>query len=103
MTNARITNSSMQVYTSNWMSVYYYFENTTNLRLFTLLYAILLPFAPLCAPLRYFSLLYSTLLGSDDLLKSPESPLKSPKSPPKSPLNLLKSGFMVYIIHNLLV
>ena len=36
--------------------------NTTNLRHFTLLYAILLPFAPLCAPLRYFTLLYSTLL-----------------------------------------
>ena len=37
--------------------------------------------------------------GSDDLLKSPKSPLKSPKSP----LNLLKSGLMVYIVHNLLL
>ena len=44
------------------MSVYYYFENTTNLRLFTLLYAILLPFAPLCASLRPFTLLFATLL-----------------------------------------
>ena len=36
--------------------------NTTILGHFTLLYAILLPFAPLRAPLRYFTLLYSTLL-----------------------------------------
>ena len=36
--------------------------NTTNLSYFTLLYATLLPFAPLCAPLHYFTLLYSTLL-----------------------------------------
>ena len=35
------------------------------------------------------------LFGSDDLLKSLESP--------KSPLNLLKSALMVYIIHNLLL
>ena len=38
-------------------------------------------------------------VGSDDLLKSPESP----KSPPKSPLNLLKSGLMVYIIPQFII
>ena len=54
-----------------------------------------------------------SLRGSDDLLKSPESPkspLKSPKSPPKSlkslpksPLNLLKSGLMVYMIPQFII
>ena len=47
------------------MPVYYYLKkkkNITNLRHFKTLYAILLPFAPLCAPLRYFTLFYSTLL-----------------------------------------
>ena len=37
--------------------------------------------------------------GSDDLLKSPESPLKSPKSP----LNLLKCGLMMYIIPQFII
>ena len=57
------------------------------------------------ALVSYWSDLRVSKQGSDDLLKSPESPksllkspkspLKSPKSPPKSLLNLLKSGLMV--------
>ena len=40
---------------------------------------------------------------SNDLLKSPESPKSPLKSPPNSPLNLLKCGFMVYIIPQFII